>query len=427
MNKKVEILAMGIDLANDYTQIAVIDNPDSNESKGIPASRGNTDCLIRSVLYISREGTWHIGDDAVKRAEMDGGECAEDIVNIMLSGGELQYNGSVYSAYELMRGYLNACIEHVRFLYVDISIKEICITAVDNPKVFTDNAYKALGTLGFLKENIRVISHSEAFIYYTCAQRREIWVNDVCLMDFTKDNFTFYILTTKRNSNPKVINVELTDYTQMFNIEKLSDPKEAEKYDVKLYNVILEKFRKRVFSTVFLTGRGFNAFSWPEQSMEELLNKRHVFKGYNLFVKGAVIAADKHNKTERNEFLFECPGRTKVDVGIFIMHDNKNMNLTLSKAGTNWHEAGATVECILDDINRFTVVITDPVSMFNRNISIVLPTFPGRPNKATRVRIALAYTDDTNMVIRVDDMGFGEFFKPSGVNLVKNINVSQLF
>ena len=149
MNKKVEILAMGIDLANDYTQIAVIDNPDSNESKGIPASRGNTDCLIRSVLYISREGTWHIGDDAVKRAEMDGGECAEDIVNIMLSGGELQYNGSVYSAYELMRGYLNACIEHVRFLYVDISIKEICITAVDNPKVFTDNASKALGTLGF--------------------------------------------------------------------------------------------------------------------------------------------------------------------------------------------------------------------------------------------------------------------------------------
>jgi hypothetical protein len=305
-------------------------------------------------------------------------------------------------------------------------IYEISVSVELPDKRVIDAVYNALFEMGYSRENIRVIDHAESFIYYTINQKPELWINEVALFDFNEDHFIFRRLKAVKNRLPKVVRVEDTNFTDIINYQMLSEPEGMNKADVKFYQIIQECFSKSIVSTVFLTGTGFNS-DWAKESINELCNKRRVFMGHNLFVKGSAYSAiERYNKTN-SEFMFDCVGRTKVNVNLLIVHEGKNMSLTLSKAGVSWYEAGAMVECIPDNINRIQLVFTEPVSMISKTYSIELVGLPERPNKMTRIKISLAYLDDVNCVVQINDLGFGEFYKASETVIRREIDIEKLF
>jgi len=248
----------------------------------------------------------------------------------------------------------------------------------------------------------------------------------VALFDYNKDQFIYRKMRTIKNTKPKTISVDEEDYSEVMHYSLLSDESGKNIADRKFFQIIQENFRKSVISSVFLTGSGFYE-EWAKESLPELCSKRKVFKGYNLYVKGSTYSAMKRYKNLNDiEYLFDCVGRTKVNINLLIVHDGRNMALSLSKAGKNWYEAGAQTECILDEISRIQVVFEEPISMMSKIYAIELPSFE-RPNKTTRIRISLAYTDDINCVVKIEDLGFGEFFKSTGFSVTKEINIEDLF
>lgn len=70
-------------------------------------------------------------------------------------------------------------------------IHQVAITIENPEKRVVDSIYEAVTQCGFAKDNIRVISHAEAFIYYTINQDRDVWVNDVAVFDFNGDHFYY--------------------------------------------------------------------------------------------------------------------------------------------------------------------------------------------------------------------------------------------
>ena len=92
----------------------------------------------------------------------------------------------------------------------------------------------------------------------------------------------------------------------------------------------------------------------------------------------------------------------------------------MSKAGTNWYEAGARAEGILDDSKELRLKIVSSLSKSEKEIVIDLRGFPPRPNKTTRIEIVLAYRNDRQCIVVVKDLGFGDFFK-SSEEMVKRV------
>lgn len=425
---KMEIFAIGIDFANDYTQISIMG---ANDKKPVSLStlKGEKRYLIPTVLYKKKEiNEWCIGDAAVQfnYDDDDDDRTVRNIVDIILKNEDVPVENKLYPSKEIINIYFEQLFSYVRKFLNAGEIHEIAITVEKAEKTVIDGIYAAVSSCGFSREHIRVISHSEAFIYYTINQERNVWVNDVALFDFNKEYFNYKRLGVIRGKKTKIIEVTEMDLSGVISLDMLYDGEGRLRADNTFNDFITEEFRKHITSAVFLTGVGFYR-DWTTKSLNELCSKRKVFKGYNLFVQGACYAAlKKYKKINSVEHIFKCVGRTGADIGLMIEHEGRNIVMLLSKAGTNWYDAGAQVECIIDNIEQIQFVFSPLVSNIQRNVVIDLSALPKRENKMTRIRISIAYRSDNVCDIEIKDLGFGDFVKASEVVIKETVDIDNL-
>ena len=58
--------------------------------------------------------------------------------------------------------------------------------------------------------------------------------------------------------------------------------------------------------------------------------------------------------------------------------------------------------------NRSRLSILPP--SWQRQVKVALDGFPERPNKTTKIRVAVGFIDEKTMVVKLTDQGFGELF-----------------
>lgn len=428
LKNQIDICGLGIDLSKDYSQISYM-----NESMGEPDSMSVASeekrYLIPTCLYkLKQLDEWCIGEEAFQRAkaEENRGNFVENLLELVDKEKGVVIEDKEFSASTLLEIFIERLMKLAKEIIGFRSVSHIAVTIEEVKKNISQIIISKFKAMGYKEENIRVISHTEAFIYYVINQRRELWVNDVVLFDFSNYNFRFRRMRTVKNRIPRTITVEEEDLTKYINSSYLETETDRERLDEKFTSLILERFGKNIISSVFLTGIGFYD-EWAKNSIKELCNRRHVFKGYNLFVKGACYAAMKrYRNITDNEFLFNCKGRTKANVGIVVSHQERNMTVLMSRAGENWYEAGAKTECILDNIHKINFIVSSPDNMRVENVEMDLSVFPERVNKATRVEISIGYINDNTFDIAVKDLGFGDFFKSSDMVIRKTVNVDEI-
>lgn len=412
---KKTICAMGIDITKEYMQISCQEHPGA-EPVSVSVSNDEKKYLIPSVVYYRKENdTWYIGDEALFNSNSDKRECYRFEKNI---------KNDITLLSRLIEGLIELGKKAADFENVEI----ICVAVSDCDLSITKNIFEAFSMLGYDEDKIRVINHDEAFVYYTINQKKELWTNDVALFDFTGSQLKYRRIHEIKGKNPPVLSVIKEDLSNDIYGELLETDSGRRRADSSMLEYIQQEFKKNIVCTVFLTGEGFYD-DWYEESLKEMLgSRRRVFKGYNLFVKGACYAAlKKYQGVTEKKHIFQCSGRTGADIGLLINNQGKNMVISLSQAGTNWYEAGAKAECILDNVTKINIVVVSAIDGASKNQTIDLSGFPERPNKTTRVRIVLAYEDDDTFNIVVEDMGFGEIFNSSGKRVKKTISISELF
>ena len=93
------------------------------------------------------------------------------------------------------------------------------------------------------------------------------------------------------------------------------------------------------------------------------------------------------------------------------------------RPGTNWYEAGRSVELILEDMRTIPVILHRCDTGHEWIQEIDISAIPFRQGRMTRVAFEVRFDSDSHCVVRIEDMGFGGFVKSSGVVVEEEINL----
>lgn len=419
------VLAASIDFSGDFSQICYFDGF-MREPESLSTIYNDKRYLIPSSIWFSDDGK-HIcyGDEAVRCSKGDKGIMADNLIGMFEKGGSVTVAGTDYEPGQLIEKYFSYLFSLIR-QNKDMGKPDFIAVTIEN---LTENMIMLIGDIlkkeGYPQENITVISHGEAFLYYSLSREKELIANDVAMFDYNKDYFKYRRFNIIRNRHPQIIDTVEEDFTADVPYSLLDSEEGRRGADKIIAEFANAEFKKHVVSAVYLTGSGFYK-EWMEQSLQYICSRRRVFKGYNLFVKGACYAAmEKAGCIEYKDMIFKCSTRTHADIKIMVKHDGNEIPVILSKAGKNWYEAGAKLDCITDGSSRVDFIIESKVSGVSRNVSVDLSGFPERPAKTTRIGITIGYTGKDKCVLCVEDKGFGDFFKASGKISKKVVDMKE--
>lgn len=415
---------IGIDFSSAYTQVSYLD--ENRAVQSLSTIDGEQRYLIPTqLLKYKGRPVWCIGDEAVLRASEAAGTLVPDLFAVLKSEQGIQIEDRHYTGTELLRIFLREL--HV-VIQANLKIKRVthAVVSIESPhRRAVEVLTEALMQLGIEQEHIRIISHTESFLYYVLHQKRELWNNQVVMLDFGRNGCICRIMKVVSQRGKYFVLTEEHDFSQKLDMGMLETANQMEQADRIFLSLLQPLFQGRVVSSVYLTGEGFQK-SWAKESIQYLCNKRRVFQGNNLIVKGTGYCAREYfYATTLERFLFQCPGLTKVNVALKTNRSGVESEQLLSKAGVRWYETDAYVEGILDRVSHLTLQISSPVTGIEKVIYLELKNFPRRPHKTTRVGVRLYYTEADQFMIEAVDLGFGDFFPASGEKVRETVTVTQ--
>ena len=184
---------------------------------------------------------------------------------------------------------------------------------------------------------------------------------------------------------------------------------------MEFYRFITRTLGKELFSSVQITGEGFDQ-QWAQQSVKILCHQgRKVFYGNNLFAKGACVAGkDRLEDKKLKGYRYLSDSLVVTDVGMDMRVMGSPAYYPLIEGGSNWYECSASCELILDDTKELVFVVSLPEENEKKRVAMALDGLPERPNRTTRLLLTLKYVSPRDCEITVKDLGFGEMFPSSG-------------
>ncbi|MBO7353282.1 MAG: hypothetical protein J6U61_03385, partial [Lachnospiraceae bacterium] len=237
---------------------------------------------------------------------------------------------------------------------------------------------------------------------------KDIWINDVGLFDFEKDGFLFYRLSFGRRSEPITVVAEKTDLTSKINYAMLA-PEEADRLMYAFENTASMMLHKQIISALYFTGAGFES-AWADGILKNLCNGRRVFRGQNLYVKGAGYAAQLMFDGGADGYLLVGDSVLKSSIAIRAFSDGAYREMELASIGQPCSEAGREIEVIMDKTNELDFIIHNVLKKDFVCAIVTLETLNLRGDRTNRMNIRLRFPNRDTCVITVRDMGFGDIY-----------------
>ena len=411
----MEGLILGIDLCDDYSQISCY-NTDRGEAESVNTSGNTSNQRIPTVVCKKRGADeWQIGEEAYRTALFGAGTMVDRLLKLARRGGTATIEGTKYRAPDLLTRYLHKLIGVARHNYGIERVDSLVITVHDMDGQFNDMLVAAAESAGIDRASVHIFSHTEAYVYYVMSQQSDIWANAACLFDLREDGLFYYEMRVIRGRRPQVIEATHEKLEDGFSLDVLDTPSGERLGDAILSACAQRLLSKKIMNSVFLTGKGFNTTDWAPEFLKVVCSRRRVFASAQLFSHGAAIAAyDLTQETGSYPYLLSCEGRISSTLSVYAVYGGRREQIVLASAGTNWYEARASVDFILDDVDALELIVAPVGSARVEKVNLSLDELPARPNKTTRIELILSFISEKCMTVRVIDRGFGELFPGTG-------------
>ena len=408
----MEKLIIGIDLCDTYTQAAV-------------RGREETGILPTVICRKKTQEEWWIGEEAFKYTLVGEGVIVDKLLSLALKDGTATISSVKYGGVWLLGKYLEKLFDMIRAEYPEVPAAELVISLKNMEMKLMDELVGCAEYLGISKEHIHIVSRTECFVYYVLSQRRDVWGGQVGMFSLSDEELCYYELKVTRGPRQMTAIAEEENLEEAFSLNVLETPSGARMADRILCACGDRFLKKKLFSSVFLTGKGFSKTDWAPDFMKQVCNRRRVFVEPSLFARGAAFKAEDylHERTSY-PFICICEGKLKSTVSMEVMKRDTKVQIALASAGESWYEARSVLEVILDDQDEIELTITphqDPKQ--KRVVRIPLEGFPKRPNRTTRVRIAVGFLDEKTMAVKIVDRGFGELFPKTDAAIRQEVMV----
>lgn len=404
---EIRDLIIGIDIGKEYTQICYYDRK-AEEARSLSMKVGASQFEAPGcICYRADHGDYCVGLEAEYFAREKGGIMIGNIYDIGRKEETIQVAGEERSPAELLACFLKGILKFLGIQDIVKNTRCLCITSPELNAQQVRNYQKACSLAGFPREKYMLMDYGESFYYYALGQKRETWNRSVGWYAFAGDQVTFRKLTINGASRPVLVKLEDPVSTKL--------ETEDEIRDMEFYRFITRTLGKELFSSVQITGEGFDQ-QWAQQSVKILCHQgRKVFYGNNLFAKGACVAGkDRLEDKKLKGYRYLSDSLVVTDVGMDMRVMGSPAYYPLIEGGSNWYECSVSCELILDDTKELVFVVSLPEENEKKRVAMALDGLPERPNRTTRLSLTLKYVSSRDCEITVKDLGFGEMFPSSG-------------
>lgn len=403
-------LVIGIDLNNDHSLVSFCLDP-SDGVKTYSREEGKDDFRIPVAAFtVPGSGNTFFGEEAVRSAEGFEMEYETGLFEKALERAE-EGNGFEESReIKIFGEFLSWLLRLVPETALS-KVMALCIT-VRNVNPFSGKVLNAAcSSVGIGIKNLKVMSYAESFFFYALSQPVGLWRNGVLLYDYSDTLFESAALETDHSTTPALVRFtrkEREGMVPFFGTDR-------RKLDEKFLSIVSDDIRNGVSAT-YLTGEAFNE-RWEQRTLRYICTRSRVFKGQNLYSKGACYGAADMVDLIRisRRYLYLGEESLTVNVSVRALSRGKEILIPVSDAGDRWYDAGDTIEVLMGHDRELIVVLTDIQDKSERNVVIRLDWLPERPERASRIKAEFRFLSVKKLLIKVTDLGFGELFRSTGI------------
>ncbi|MBQ7534857.1 MAG: hypothetical protein IJT43_04475 [Stomatobaculum sp.] len=404
---------LGIDLTD---QGAGVMFSDSEQSFHVPAA----------ICRDKKNDFWYVGEEAYEKALSGKGILTDRLVSLSLKGGTATIRGVRYEGAELLGRFLGM-------------VREGCLRASGGEapsctvlvlplydRAWMERILEVLPEYGFDSGSISCITRQESFLYYVMNQPREIRTAEVGLFDLNDNALSFYEFQMRRDKRKLFVRVDQEDLKEAFALSVLATPN-GEKLADKIMSSAAERLlRRKVFSSVFLTGKGFEEYSWAQHFMKLVCQRRKVYLDGELFIKGAVIRGSGLLSGKGDPgFTALCSGRSAASVTMKVERNGQPLEFPVLNAGDPVFSSDMELRLLPGSGENLEFLIEPVATRKKKLVRVPAPVLPEREEKTSFIDVSLCFPDEDRMLVRLKDAGFGELFPPGGASSETEISFSS--
>ena len=407
---------IGYDLSYGYAQISYCRQLDDTPET-YSLTEGTEQYNIPVSLF-KRKGInqWFVGKEALVFSENEEGVLIDNIYQKTLDMDTVLIEDEEFETIALLALYVKRILAMPGKIYRLDRIAGIMFTVPE----LTEKAILVLQKLKVLL-NLKDVpvffqGREESIFQYAINQPKELWKEEVVIFDGNERGLTSYCLKKNDNTKPVVV---ISD--EVFHGELL----EADEEKDSQFLEIVRDLEMPAFTCVFLIGEKFYG-EWCQESLKELCNNRRVFKGNNLYSKGACYGIQSKIKSKDSSdktIIFLGKDKLKTNIGMQVKRGGEDSYLAILDGGENWYECKKEFQIIIPEGNVLQFLITPLDGRNVQGIEIVLDELPERPKKMTRLKVLATMLDSGTLNLTITDMGFGEFCQSSGMQFCQQIDL----
>lgn len=418
---------VGYDLGKTASQISFcVLNTDEVET--VSSVAGTQQYNIPTVLC-KRSGVnqWFYGKEALKYAREEDGILVEDLMTLAERGEEVIVEGEGYDPAALLTLFVKRSLSLLNMRLSLSQVEAFMFTVEDLTPRMVEVLSKVAAGLSLKADHVLFQSYVESFYYYTLHQPKELWQYNVMIFDYSR-SLKSICFECNRKTSPQVVFINSNSYPGMarehFDMEEEERQEKMKALDAEFLRIAKAEMEGSLFSTVYLLGDGFKD-DWASDSLRYLCRNRRVFQGNNLYSKGACYGALERlvPSEESRTHVYLGADKLKSNIGMKVLRRGEDSYFAILDAGTNWYEVSADFEVILESGDTVDFIITPLTGERVMDKRITLEGLPERPRNTTRLKFHIEMTAVNQVMVTVEDMGFGEIFPSSGKGWSQTITV----
>ena len=336
--------------------------------------------------------------------------------------------------------FLRYCFHCLRRELLPEEIEAVTFTAEQMDERTSGLIERAVGRILPDLDQVRFEDHVHSFYHYILMQDEEQRRESVMLVDGSgSEKIRIVTLSFNKKTKPIVCipeetEMSLSEYAEGENAQgekaeedgdKPSGDGNGQNPDAALSQIVEPLIRSRKYSASYLTGDALKG-GWMKRSADLICKGRRAFQGDNLFSKGAAYGAMIAGglASRANRYFYLGKDALRCGIGIRCTRKLRDVICPLLDAGTDWYDARAAIDVIVEEGNEITLVQTSLDRGSSREITVLLENLPERPPRTTRLRITLSMSAADRMLLEAEDLGFGEIFPSSGMKWEQEIMIN---
>ena len=415
-------LIVGYDLCEDFTQISCYSYK-TLEPITICTREGEDNyCPIPTVLCVKTDTKqWLYGDEAIACAKNGEGVLVEHLLGKVRTGEVTELYQTKFTGVALLEKFLRKSLTLIKNYFPTELITKLVVTVRNTEPELVDRIYEAFALLGIEKDRVVIMSHAGAYLYYALCQDKSLWMNDVGMFDFSEEGLHYYQIHMNRRTKPIIARLSKTDYSGDLGFSMLKQKPGNVPYVFE--NITNAALLKQIVSTLYITGNGFDG-GWADDVIKNLCSGRRIFYGQNLFTKGACYAAKEISGDKQlNDIILLNDDMITTSVSVRVYCDTKFVEIPFAKAGEIWYEVNKSLEVIPEGEAEMEIIRSNIMTRDIVREKLLLNQFPKRPDRTTRLEINVTCKDKSTAILKVTDLGFGEFFPDAGSEMLFTLEI----